>query len=334
MRPSRSPDDRRPASVLGRLALPSEEPDQLALLRPDLGDPAADLRLDRVLHVRVGDEDGNAPLCRARGRTDGRVVVDPVRLGRRDPVAALAGDAGGADRLARLVPARARAADAGDRVDRPLRDRAHARLGPALLRRPTRLRPPAPACSRAACDDRQPRAARARARLHVHPLPERKRLREPARVPGLADHGAARTAVAAAGLGRAALLDPGADLGDPRRPGRGARRRWRRVARDRHVRPARCDLPRARLDLPAQLRAARAPAGDALADVTAALRVFFVGGLISYRGLFNWISPGMYVTTMLGSPLFQILFFTYLGRYTNSGNDDFFIVGNAVQVAA
>ncbi len=68
--------------------------------------------------------------------------------------------------------------------------------------------------------------------------------------------------------------------------------------------------------------------------MTAALRVFFVGGLISYRGLFNWISPGMYVTTMLGSPLFQILFFTYLGRYTNSGNDDFFIVGNAVQVAA
>ena len=68
--------------------------------------------------------------------------------------------------------------------------------------------------------------------------------------------------------------------------------------------------------------------------MTAALRVFFVGGLISYRGLFNWISPGMYVTTMLGSPLFQILFFTYLGRFTNSGNDDFFIVGNGVQVAA
>jgi ABC-2 type transport system permease protein len=68
--------------------------------------------------------------------------------------------------------------------------------------------------------------------------------------------------------------------------------------------------------------------------VTAAARVFFVGGVISYRGLFNWISPGIYVTTMLGSPLFQILFFTYLGRYTNNGNDDFFIVGNAVQVAA
>ena len=37
----------------------------------------------------------------------------------------------------------------------------------------------------------------------------------------------------------------------------------------------------------------------------------------------------MYVTTMLGSPLFQILFFTYLGRYAGSQDDTFFIVGNA-----
>ena len=68
--------------------------------------------------------------------------------------------------------------------------------------------------------------------------------------------------------------------------------------------------------------------------MTAAVRVFFVGGLISYRALFNWIRPGLYITTMLGSPLFQILFFTYLGRYTGSQSDDFFIVGNACQVAA
>jgi ABC-2 type transport system permease protein len=68
--------------------------------------------------------------------------------------------------------------------------------------------------------------------------------------------------------------------------------------------------------------------------MTASARVFFVGGAISYRALFNWISPGMYVTTMLGSPLFQILFFTYLGRYAGSQDDAFFIVGNAIQVAA
>jgi ABC-2 type transport system permease protein len=68
--------------------------------------------------------------------------------------------------------------------------------------------------------------------------------------------------------------------------------------------------------------------------MTAAARVFVIGGAISYRALFNWISPGMYVTTMLGSPLFQILFFTYLGRYAGSQDDAFFIVGNAIQVAA
>ena len=65
------------------------------------------------------------------------------------------------------------------------------------------------------------------------------------------------------------------------------------------------------------------------------LRVFFVGGLISFRALFNWIKPSIYIPTLLGAPLFQILFFTYLGRYSDSGqSDSFFIVGNAVQVCA
>jgi len=63
------------------------------------------------------------------------------------------------------------------------------------------------------------------------------------------------------------------------------------------------------------------------------LRIFFVGGVIAYRGLFNWIRPHIYIPTMLGSPLFQIVFFTDLGRYSHAGNGDaFFIVGNAVQV--
>jgi ABC-2 type transport system permease protein len=64
------------------------------------------------------------------------------------------------------------------------------------------------------------------------------------------------------------------------------------------------------------------------------LRLFFVGGLLSYRALFNWIRPVTYVTTMLGSPLFQILFFAYLGRFTGLRDDTFFVVGNAVQVSA
>jgi ABC-2 type transport system permease protein len=63
-------------------------------------------------------------------------------------------------------------------------------------------------------------------------------------------------------------------------------------------------------------------------------RVFFLGGLFSYRALFNWISPLLYVTTMLGSPLFQILFFAYLGRYAQVNDDEFYVVGNAVQVSS
>jgi ABC-2 type transport system permease protein len=63
------------------------------------------------------------------------------------------------------------------------------------------------------------------------------------------------------------------------------------------------------------------------------LRIFFVGGLISYRALFNWIKPHIYFPTMLGAPLFQIVFFSYLGRYAHVHESDaFFVVGNAVQV--
>jgi ABC-2 type transport system permease protein len=64
------------------------------------------------------------------------------------------------------------------------------------------------------------------------------------------------------------------------------------------------------------------------------LRVFFIGGTIAYRALFNWIHWSIYVPTMLGSPVFQILFFAYIGRYAGLQNDSFFVVGNAVQVAA
>ena len=48
-------------------------------------------------------------------------------------------------------------------------------------------------------------------------------------------------------------------------------------------------------------------------------RVFVIGGLISYRALFYWITPWQYIPTMLVAPLFQILFFVYLGRSTGVG---------------
>jgi ABC-2 type transport system permease protein len=63
-------------------------------------------------------------------------------------------------------------------------------------------------------------------------------------------------------------------------------------------------------------------------------RVVFVGGAIAYRALFNWVHPAIYIPTMLGSPLFQILFFAYLGRFSGVEDDTFFVVGNAVQVCS
>jgi ABC-2 type transport system permease protein len=65
-----------------------------------------------------------------------------------------------------------------------------------------------------------------------------------------------------------------------------------------------------------------------------AARVVFVGGLISYRALFNWRHPSVYIPTMLGSPLFQILFFALLGRYSAVADDAYFVVGSAVQTSA
>jgi ABC-2 type transport system permease protein len=62
--------------------------------------------------------------------------------------------------------------------------------------------------------------------------------------------------------------------------------------------------------------------------------VFAIGGLISYRALFNWVSPWIYIPTMLGSPIFQILFFAYLGRFSGVRSDAFFVIGNGVQVCS
>ncbi len=64
------------------------------------------------------------------------------------------------------------------------------------------------------------------------------------------------------------------------------------------------------------------------------LRVFFVGGMTSYRALFRWLNPWVYIPVMLVYPLFQILFFAYLGRGVSLESDSFFLIGNAVSVTA
>jgi ABC-2 type transport system permease protein len=65
-----------------------------------------------------------------------------------------------------------------------------------------------------------------------------------------------------------------------------------------------------------------------------AVRVFFFGGYLAYRALFNWIHPGMYIPTMLAGPVFQVLFFAYVGRFVNLQDDAFFVVGNAIVISA
>ena len=65
-----------------------------------------------------------------------------------------------------------------------------------------------------------------------------------------------------------------------------------------------------------------------------AVRVFFIGGLISFRGLFNWLSPWIYIPSMLVAPVFQVLLFAYIGRSAGVQDDAFFVIGNAVQYSA
>ena len=65
-----------------------------------------------------------------------------------------------------------------------------------------------------------------------------------------------------------------------------------------------------------------------------AARIFVVGGLTSFRALFYWLTPWIYVPTMLIAPIFQILLFAYIGRSAGLESDEFYLIGNALQYAA
>src|SRR2546421_9326017 len=64
------------------------------------------------------------------------------------------------------------------------------------------------------------------------------------------------------------------------------------------------------------------------------LRVFFIGGLTSFRALFNWLSPWIYIPSLLVAPVFQILLFAYIGRAAHIQSDEFYVIGNALQYTA
>jgi ABC-2 type transport system permease protein len=64
------------------------------------------------------------------------------------------------------------------------------------------------------------------------------------------------------------------------------------------------------------------------------IRIFFVGGLLSFRALFSFLRPEIYIPSMLIAPIFQILLFMYIGRSAGLESDEFYVIGNAVQYAA
>jgi ABC-2 type transport system permease protein len=68
--------------------------------------------------------------------------------------------------------------------------------------------------------------------------------------------------------------------------------------------------------------------------VIVAARIFFVGGLTSFRANWYWLTPWIYIPTMLIAPLFQILLFAYIGRSAGLQSDEFYLIGNALQYAS
>lgn len=64
------------------------------------------------------------------------------------------------------------------------------------------------------------------------------------------------------------------------------------------------------------------------------VRIFFIGGLMSYRALFTWLRPYELVPTLIVSPICQILLFAYMGRSAGVGTDEFYVIGNALNYAA
>ena len=69
--------------------------------------------------------------------------------------------------------------------------------------------------------------------------------------------------------------------------------------------------------------------------LTANLRLFWNGTLLSYIALFRWLQPATYLASKIVMPLTQILFFTLLGTFaTGPGTTNFYVIGNAMQIAA
>jgi ABC-2 type transport system permease protein len=64
------------------------------------------------------------------------------------------------------------------------------------------------------------------------------------------------------------------------------------------------------------------------------VRLLVIGGLFSYRAMFNWLNPWIAIPTFVVEPIFQVLLFAYTGRHAGVGSDQFYVIGNALNFAA
>jgi ABC-2 type transport system permease protein len=74
--------------------------------------------------------------------------------------------------------------------------------------------------------------------------------------------------------------------------------------------------------------------GRVATAAVAQTRLLVLGGYLSYRALFAWLRPSLFIPTMLIGPLLQTAFFVVLGRYAHVADDRFYIGGNALLACA
>lgn len=64
------------------------------------------------------------------------------------------------------------------------------------------------------------------------------------------------------------------------------------------------------------------------------LRIFFLAGWRTNQALFQWMTPTLIVTTVIGVPACQLVWFVHVGRYLGTHPVEYYAVGNAVHACA
>ncbi len=64
------------------------------------------------------------------------------------------------------------------------------------------------------------------------------------------------------------------------------------------------------------------------------LRIFWQSAVLSYIALFRWLRPQTYLASKVAMPLWQMLFFVFIGTYGGGQSPSFYVIGNAIQITA